>query len=42
MSPDASPASSGPMPVTAAIVVGTNASPRPMAASSDGNRTSPT
>ncbi len=42
ISPDARPASSGLMPVTAAIVVGTNARPSPIAASSDGNRTSPT
>ena len=42
MRPEASPASSGLIPVTAAIVVGTNASPSPIAASSDGNRMSPT
>ena len=40
MSPEARPASSGRVPVTAAIVEGTNAKPRPTAASSDGNSTS--
>ena len=38
--PDASPASCGRVPVTAAIVTDTNASPNPEAASSDGPSTS--
>ena len=42
ISPDARPASCGSTPLTAAIVIGTNAKPSPTAASSDGNRMSPT
>ena len=38
--PDASPASCGLVPVTAAIVTDTNANPNPRAASSDGPSTS--
>ena len=41
-SPDASPAWSGRIPVTAAIVTGTNAKPSPMAARMEGKSTSPT
>ena len=40
--PDASPASCGLVPVTAAIVTDTKANPNPAAASSDGPRTSAT
>ena len=40
-SPEASPAWSGRIPVTAAIVTDTNENPRPTAASSDGPSTSP-
>ena len=40
--PDARPASSGFVPITAAIVTDTNASPRPKPTTSDGNSTSPT
>ena len=40
ISPDASPASAGSGPVTAAMVTGTKDMPRPIAASIDGNRTS--
>jgi hypothetical protein len=42
MSPEARPAWSGRVPVTAAIVTGTNEKPRPTAASSEGPRTSET
>ena len=41
MSPEARPASCGRIPVTAAIVTGTNDSPSPTAANSDGPSTSP-
>src|SRR5215216_1685245 len=42
ISPEAKPASCGSTPLTAATVIETNARPRPTAASSDGNRMSPT
>ena len=42
ISPEARPVSCGSTPLTAAIVIGTNANPSPTAATSDGNRMSPT
>ncbi len=42
ISPEARPASPGVVPLTAAIVTGTNDRPRPIPARIDGNRTSPT